>query len=71
MEAISHICQRLDDSKFTDRHKISPAAFTRIRKLTFMVMFILILRNSVKSLQLILNEFVNDIDCDMKNPNRF
>lgn len=64
MEAISHICQRLEDSEFINSHKISAAAFTRIRKLTFIVMFILILRNSVKSLQLILNEFVIDANKD-------
>jgi len=64
MEAISHICQRLEDSEFIKRNKISAAAFTRVRKLTFIVMFVLILRNSVKSLQLILNEFVIDANKD-------
>lgn len=64
MEAISHICQRLEDSEFINIHKISATAFTRVRKLTFFVMFILILRNSVKSLQLILNEFVIDAKKD-------
>ena len=64
MEAITHICQRLEDLDFINRNKISATAFTRVRKLTFIVMFILILRNSVKSLQLILNEFVIDANKD-------
>jgi hypothetical protein len=39
-------------------------AFTRVRKLPFSTLFILILRNSVKSLQLILNEFVITTNTD-------
>ena len=39
-------------------HKTSPQAFSRARKLTFYSVMILILRKSVKSLQLCLNEFV-------------
>lgn len=37
-------------------------AFSRVRKLTFTTVFIIILQNSVKSLQLILNEFVLDMN---------
>jgi hypothetical protein len=54
----------LRNQEFINRHKISLAAFTRVRKLTFIVIFILILRNSVKSLQLALNEFVNETEKD-------
>jgi hypothetical protein len=64
MEAIAHVCYRLEESNFIDRNKISATAFTRVRKLSFIVMFILILRKSVKSLQLILNEFVIDTNKD-------
>jgi|KBSSwiStaDraftv2_1062776.scaffolds.fasta_scaffold103705_3 hypothetical protein len=54
----------LRNQEFINRHKVSLAAFTRVRKLTFIVIFILILRNSVKSLQLVLNEFVNETEKD-------
>lgn len=63
-EAITHICCKLKNSEFVNRHKISTGAFTRVRKLTFMLMFILILRKSVKSIQLILNEFVIETEKD-------
>jgi hypothetical protein len=48
------------DPAYVNRHKSQPTAFTRIRKLSFLVIFILILRNSVKSIQLVLNEFTLD-----------
>jgi len=44
--------------KFIQKHKSRPKDFTRTRKLPFSDLFILILRNSIKSLQLMLNEFV-------------
>jgi hypothetical protein len=46
------------DSKFINNHKSSEKAFSRVRKLPFIDVFLLVLRNSVKSLQLMLNEFV-------------
>lgn len=64
MESIAHICQRLEDSDFINRNKISVTAFTRVRKLTFIIMFILILRNSAKSLKLVLNESEIDTNKD-------
>lgn len=63
-EAVSHICSKLENQEFVNRHKISVSAFTRVRKLTFIVIFILILRNSVRSIQLVLNEFVIDAKKD-------
>lgn len=51
------IQEKVKDSDYVSRHKSDVAAFTRVRKLSFIVMFVLILRSSVKSLQLILNEF--------------
>ena len=41
-----------------DRHKSVTSAFTRMRKLTFATVFLLIIKKSVKSLQLVLNEWV-------------
>ena len=43
---------------FIERHRKSATDFTRACKLTFTVMFILILKKSIKSIQLILNEFI-------------
>lgn len=54
----------MTDPAFINQHKVSTVAFTRTRKLTFIVLFILILRKSVKSLQLVLNEFVLEAQKD-------
>lgn len=49
---------------FRDMHKVNETDFTRSRKLPFVSVFILIIKNSVKSLQCMLNEFVltNNLD---------
>jgi multisubunit Na+/H+ antiporter MnhG subunit len=47
----------LTDEDFRRRHSETVKAFTRVRLLTFSVVLVLILRKSVKSLQLVLNEF--------------
>lgn len=65
MESILHIRNKLHSLSFMEKHKASIAAFSRVRKLTFATMFILILRNSVKSLQLMLNEFTLDTNKDL------
>ena len=57
---MAHVTNKLHDSSYIDRHKSKPTAFSRIRKLTFITIFVLILRNSVKSIQLVLNEFTLD-----------
>lgn len=57
---MEHIDATLNDADYIDRHKLKPTAFTRVRKLTFITIFILILRSSVKSIQLVLNELVVD-----------
>lgn len=44
--------------EFIESHKSSSKDFMRKRKLSFIDIFILILRKSVKSLQVILNEFI-------------
>ena len=51
------ISQKLiQDEEFKSRHRKSRTAFTRTRKLCFSFLIIVILRKSVKSSQLILNE---------------
>lgn len=47
----------LNDIGFQNRHSKTETAFTRKRKLTFVLMVMLILQKTVKSLQLRLNEF--------------
>lgn len=47
----------IQDEEFKDRHRTSEKVFTRTRKLYFSLLIVLVLRKSVKSLQLILNEF--------------
>ena len=49
---------------YVNRHKTVTSAFTRMRKLTFATVFILILKKGVKSLQLVLNEWVLDTGQD-------
>lgn len=61
-KVIEAVSQKLNDNKFMESHKISPGAFSRIRKLPFYTVMMLIIRKSVKSLQLVLNEFVNQTD---------
>ena len=49
---------KLACEKFMDDHKLTPQAFSRTRKLSFYTAMILLLRKSVESLQVCLNEFV-------------
>ena len=46
----------LHDEEFKSRHRSKPTAFTRIRILTFSCLIILVLKKSLKSLQIALNE---------------
>ncbi|MCD8499995.1 MAG: IS4 family transposase, partial [Gammaproteobacteria bacterium] len=55
---MSLICKKLNSVEYINKHKSNPTAFIRVRKLAFITVFVLILRNSVKSLQLMLNEFI-------------
>jgi len=53
------ISQKLiEDEEFKNRHKSKKEVFTRIRKLHFSLVVVLILQKSLKSLQLILNEMI-------------
>ena len=54
---IGIIRSRLADGGFLARHRASPADFTRVRKLPFHHLVLLVLRKSLKSLQLHLHEF--------------
>jgi hypothetical protein len=57
--------QELINSKtFKERHRASEKYFTRARKLCFSVLIILIIRKSVKSMQLILNELSIELDTE-------
>jgi hypothetical protein len=47
----------LNDDDFRARHRTSDRFFTRCRKLTFVVMILLLLRKSAKSIQSVVNEF--------------
>ena len=54
---IQIVRSRLADGGFLARHRASPADFTRVRKLPFPHVMLLVLRKSLKSLQLHLHEF--------------
>jgi hypothetical protein len=51
-----------ESDKFLRRHRKNDRSFTRQRKLPFDVVLKLLLRKSVKSLQLVLNEWCRDLD---------
>lgn len=55
---VDYIRAMLESIVFINTHKAKPMDFTRTRKLSFATVFTLILRRSVKSLQLVLNEYV-------------
>lgn len=59
--SISTVRDLLNDLEFIEEHRTNPKFFTRQRKLGFINMILLILQKSVKSLQLILNEFFKDL----------
>lgn len=55
--SISIIRAHLDDPKFKEKYRTSPKVFTRNYKINFMSVILLILQQSVKSTQLVLNEY--------------
>jgi hypothetical protein len=55
----------LHDPHFKVRHRVNPKYFTRRRVLTFSIVLVLILQKSVKSLQLVLNEFFGALSMSM------
>ena len=59
LDLLQKLRQRLRAPAFLDRHRVAPQAFTRQRVLTFPIVMLLILQKTVKSLQLHLNEFLD------------
>ncbi len=53
-ECIEASRELINDDNFRSRHRTSDRYFTRCRKLTFVVMMMLLLRKSVKSLQCVI-----------------
>ena len=56
-QSISIIRQLLNDDEFKNRHRTNSKFFTRLSKLSFVLVIIIVLQRSVKSYQLMLNEF--------------
>ncbi|MCK5189689.1 MAG: IS4 family transposase, partial [Methylococcales bacterium] len=54
----------IEDNTFKERHRWSEKDFTRLRVLSFELVLVLVLRNSVKSLQLVVNEAMNWLNQD-------
>jgi len=63
--SISIIRTLLSDDEFKDRHRINTSAFSRFFKLGFVMVILLILQKSVKSSQLVLNEFFKKLGSDV------
>lgn len=60
----TYLKEILANHEFINKHKCKPTDFTRERVLKFITVFLLILRNSVKSIQLVLNElFLQGVIC--------
>ena len=57
-QVIMNVNEKLEEESFISKHKLSRQDFTRNRTLTFTVVFMLIFRKSIKSLQLTLNELL-------------
>lgn len=53
---------RIKSKSFKKRHRKNPKDFTRERKLPFRVLILILLQKSLKSLQLVLNEFFLKLD---------
>jgi len=56
----NHIISQIYSSKFIEQHKLRIQDFTRNRILNFQILFVTIMRKSVKSLQIVLNELFMD-----------
>lgn len=53
---MEQIREQLEDESFKNRHRQTAKAFTRVRRLPFGLLMVLMMRKSVKSLQNLLNE---------------
>lgn len=56
-KAVRESRRMIEAEAFKEQHRTSRRTFSRVRKLTFSRMIILILQKSVTSIQLILNEW--------------
>ena len=56
----NYIINQIHSSKFIQQHKLKTQYFTRNRILNFQILFVTIMRKSVKSLQIVLNELFMD-----------
>ncbi len=63
-QAVETSQKLIQDEEFKDRRRSGKTAFTRVRKLPFAIVIILILKKSMKSLQLLLNELTLSLDSD-------
>lgn len=61
----------INDYYFKLRHRVVKTAFTRLRTLSFPIVMILIIQKSLKSLQLILNEFALEFDINTVTASAF
>ena len=61
----------IESEWFKEQHRKMKEAFTRVRKLTFPVIIVFILQKSVKSLQLRLNEWFDDLGCETVSNSAF
>lgn len=61
LQTIETVKTLLSDSLFKNRHRSKLKAFSRNRKLRFPLVILLVLQKSMKSLQLVLNEFFSKL----------
>ena len=63
-QSIEKSRELINSETFKEQHRVSEKCFTRTRKLFFSLLIIVILRKSVKSIQLVLNELSVELDLD-------
>lgn len=61
-QSIEKSRELINSEAFKERHRVSEKYFTRTRKLFFSLLIIVILRKSVKSMPLVLNELSIELD---------
>lgn len=61
---LERLFQQLNDSKFIERHRRFPKAFTRLRKLTFAIVSAMIIQLITRSLQIECNLLADRLDMD-------
>jgi len=70
-EVIEENRSMIESEWFKEQHRKVKEAFTRVRKLTFPVIIVFILQKGVKSLQLRLNEWFDDLGCETVSNSAF